>query len=401
MIPFQFKMWFDTIFKPAPQNRWVEKGAKRLALRVIFAVGFPLYELTNAFFLALDHVLFPGFTKQEIKRPVQVIGNPRSGTTFLHRVLARDEENFITTRMWQMMFPALSQQYIVRGLAAVDSALGSPLHKLIVAVQNRALKGADKYHKIRFEVPEEDEGYFVHPFASGFLAMMFPRDEWNYFQKVDEMPDEDRKPLMTFYKRCIQRLLYQDPKGRGLLSKNPLFNTKVQSLYEFFPDIRIVYLVRNPADMLCSVQNLLMDFWMAQGLKVPEGQSLRRPGIMEWAYYNYHHCLEVLDKAPKGSYIIVNYDELVADPKGTIEKIYTELGLPLTDTYRKILEEEAAKARKYESKHKYSLERFDLSHAEIEAALPFVYDRFGFKRQALPAPAEASSAVSAAGPGVG
>lgn len=380
MIPFQFKMWFETLTRPVEGDRFTERSVRRVFQRFAMLTLFPLYELFNAACLALDYVFFPGFKRQPIVRPVQVIGNPRSGTTFLHRVLALDEENFITTRMWQMMFPALTQQWVVRKLAALDRALGSPVYRLLVAVQNRALKGADKYHKIRFEVPEEDEGYFVHPFASGFLAMLFPRDEWNYYQKLDEMPAEDRIPLMSFYRECIRRILYQDPQGRGLLSKNPLFNSKVASLYEFFPDIRVVYVVRNPAEMLCSVQNLLLNFWLAQGLELPEGASLQRPGLIEWATYNYQHVIEVLDKAPPESYAIVRYDDLVADPKGTIEKLYARLGIPMTPTYQKILEAEAARARKYESRHEYSLEKFDLTHAQIEAALPFVYDRYQFPR---------------------
>jgi len=40
---------------------------------------------------ALDHLLYPGFQETPIDRPVFVIGNPRGGTTFVHRSLLNTE----------------------------------------------------------------------------------------------------------------------------------------------------------------------------------------------------------------------------------------------------------------------------------------------------------------------
>lgn len=386
MIPFQFKTFVKSLLNPVKDTRFNDGGAKRWFFRILVFLTFPFYLGAFFVFQLIDEVFFGGYKKQSLNGPIQVIGNPRSGTTFLHRVLARDEETFVTTRLWQMVFPALCVHYLIRGMAALDRAIGRPLFRLMSWSQNRALKGADKYHKIRFDVPEEDEGFFVLPWASGFLSMAFPHDIWPTYNKMDEMPEPERESLMGYYYRCIQKVVYQDPANRRLLSKNPLFCAKIQSVYDTLPDAKVVYLVRHPADMLCSVQNMLLNMWLAQGLKVPEGESLRRQGLVEWAEYNYAHSLKVLDAAPKGSYVIVKYDDLVSDPKSTVEHIYQELGIELTPTYAQILIEEAEKAAKYKSKHHYSLERFDMTHQEIEESLPFIYDRFDFPRLSLSAP---------------
>jgi hypothetical protein len=37
--------------------------------------------------MGLDRVFFRGYRKQPIDRPIFIVGNPRSGTTFLHRLL--------------------------------------------------------------------------------------------------------------------------------------------------------------------------------------------------------------------------------------------------------------------------------------------------------------------------
>lgn len=40
----------------------------------------------------LDHLIYPGFRRIPLDRPVFIIGNPRSGTTFLHRFLLETQQ---------------------------------------------------------------------------------------------------------------------------------------------------------------------------------------------------------------------------------------------------------------------------------------------------------------------
>lgn len=376
MFPFQFRMFLRSIF--VPSDRMNESTLKRLLLRAFVGVTYPFVALHTFIFLLLDYIFFPGFRHHEVKGPLFVIGNPRSGTTFLHRVLARDEINFTTTRMWQLAFPSLTQRSILTFLGKIDDLLGQPGARLLEKLQGRVMKGADKMHKFRFEVPEEDEGYFVHPWASGFQAMVFPDTAWDYYQRMDEMPQPERDKMMNYYKSCLKRHLYADPQGRRLLSKNPLFVAKMQSVHDYFPSGKIVFVVRNPAEMLASVHSLLVAFWRAQGIVIPDGE--RRPGLVDWSVYCYEHAMKVLDNLPAGSFHIVRYDDLVRDPRGTVEKLYEALEIPMTPEYQKILGEEEAKAKKYRSEHSYALEKYGLSHQEVESLVPYIYDRFDFPR---------------------
>src|ERR1700735_2627167 len=64
--------------------------------------------------LGLDYVFFARHRKQVIDRPIFIIGNPRSGTTFLHRFLlgAGDMAAF---ELWEMLFPAVTARKLLRG----------------------------------------------------------------------------------------------------------------------------------------------------------------------------------------------------------------------------------------------------------------------------------------------
>lgn len=53
---------------------------------------FLVSDAVNAFLRMLDHLFFPGFKKVEVKRPVFIIGHPRSGTTFIHKLFTQTDE---------------------------------------------------------------------------------------------------------------------------------------------------------------------------------------------------------------------------------------------------------------------------------------------------------------------
>jgi hypothetical protein len=60
--------------------------------------------LSNLLRLHFEEVRAPGILDQPIERPIFITGLPRSGTTFLHRVLAEDPANRVP-RVWELIHP--------------------------------------------------------------------------------------------------------------------------------------------------------------------------------------------------------------------------------------------------------------------------------------------------------
>jgi hypothetical protein len=50
-------------------------------------VALQVRQAMSSLTLRLDRIAFPGYRQQPIDRPIFIVGNPRSGTTFLHRLL--------------------------------------------------------------------------------------------------------------------------------------------------------------------------------------------------------------------------------------------------------------------------------------------------------------------------
>jgi len=51
----------------------------------------------------LDDIFFRGYRTIDIKKPVFIVGIPRSGTTLFQRVLARDIDNFTGYDLWELL----------------------------------------------------------------------------------------------------------------------------------------------------------------------------------------------------------------------------------------------------------------------------------------------------------
>jgi Sulfotransferase family len=152
--------------QPFRLRRWVIVACFMLLLAsfwVVVAVG-----------RALDHLLFPGFKRQVIRKPVFIIAPPRSGTTFLQKLLARNREVFAPVLMYQTIFPSITLQKIILGIASLGEKKDGLLGEVIGWVERHFFGGWDNMHKMRFNQPEEDDGFFVYTFVTEAIYLLFP-----------------------------------------------------------------------------------------------------------------------------------------------------------------------------------------------------------------------------------
>ena len=71
---------------------------------------------------------------------------------------------------------------------------------------------------------------------------------------------------------------------------------------------------------------------------------------------------------------MVDYRDLTSDPATTLERVYQDLGLPVSDTLREILAREGK--REHQTRHHYSLEEFGLEGDVIRQQLGDLFERF-------------------------
>lgn len=377
---FQFKL-FAILYLKSIFN-YGSTGMKWSLRHVIFLVVFPLFyiglQLINRICFLLDDLFFYEYRGIEVKSPVFILGFPRSGTTHLHRLFAKDEEN-TSLLLWEMMFaPSIVQKKFFLWFGRFDRKIGQPFYRFFIAVEEKQFAEARKMHHISHFEPEEDEIALIHIFASAFQMFMFPFDETLKYTHFDTaLPERYRAKVMTFYKDLIRRHLHVFGPTKRYVSKNPAFSCKINSLYAAFPDAKIICMVRTPFEAVPSAVS-----WMSYNVNTFHISENRYhteriiDGIAHW----YKYPVEQLMKYPESSQSIETYDKLVSQPKAVVEGFYKRFGFSVSDAFQKKLENADQNAKSYKSRHLYSLEDMGLSRERILTRFSDTFDRFGFER---------------------
>ena len=186
---------------------------------------------------------------------------------------------------------------------------------------------------------------------------------------------------MSFYKGCVQRHLYAHrDRDKHYLAKNPHFSPMVDTLYDWFPDAKIIYLARNPLDMIPSYISLKEEEWQLLGNPIEEYAS--RDYILDMAEHWYTYPLERLEQAPDDQYIVVNFNDLVNNARQTIAELYDRFGLELSPAFDEILRQAAERARDHESVHEYSGREMGLTREQIVTRYRQTFERLDFDTRA-------------------
>jgi omega-hydroxy-beta-dihydromenaquinone-9 sulfotransferase len=160
------------------------------------------------------------------------------------------------------------------------------------------------------------------------------------------------------------------------MAKNPLFSARIESLLETFPDARILYLVRDPQEMLPSTISMFAYLWglfSAQPEKYPHCDV-----ILAWTKYWYDHPLEVIDCDRSGRCLIMKYDDLMRSPDTEIQRIYDRFGYSESKELQAILSDAVKSARSHVSEHRYSLEEMGLDRERLQHEFAQILARFGY-----------------------
>jgi hypothetical protein len=349
-------------------------------VRRIFSVFciLPLFMIlivVNNLFMLLDSIIFPGFRKIKLNHTCFIVGVPRSATTYLFNILAKDKENFTCFKLWEIILaPSIIQKYILLGVIKIDRLLGRPLYRLSLSFDKVALGKIAKLHEISLSKPEEDEMLFIYTFASIYLSYFFPDvHSLNAHLYFDEnVPSKKRKRLMNFYKRCIQRHVYVFNRNsqKIFLSKNPSFVSKTVSIAETFPKAKLIYMLRSPLKTIPSTISLNLNVYsIFSGKKTlnPLAEKTTET-IIQW----YKMADDSLQRYWSDRSVVVPFKNITGRPRDTVTGIYYFLDRIPGDPIIQILKTEEADSKNYKTTHKYS--NSEAEEKEIPLRLDFIFN---------------------------
>jgi len=380
---YNIRLFWRTFYRSffGSKNTPARLVRKRIIFLALFYLVWPIGSLIHWFCFWLDDIFFPAYKDQPIEKPLFILGNLRSGSTFLHRLLSRDTETFTSLTTWDIyLTPSVTQKKITQFVARVDNKyFGGFLHRVLFAFDSATL-GKIKIHQISFFQPEEDENIHLHIWDGFFVTFLFPfMDEFPNYQHFDEaLSPEHKRRIMTFYKSMLQRHMYATGK-KYFVAKNPAFSPKIETLAEHFPDARIIYLARNPLDMLPSTVSWIN--YARRQFTDPKETWLYIDEIVDMTQHWYRHPLNYLDAHPSPRHLILNYDDLIQRPEAVLHAFFEQFGYPAKPGLDEIVDKAVKETLSFKSDHAYSYEDMGFTREQIVELYSDIFERFNFDKR--------------------
>lgn len=325
--------------------------------------------LTSRLRFIADHSRLP-LAAERIIAPLFATGEPRSGTTLLHALLAEDKDSR-ALRFWEVMYPSPPP-----GPAYADDP-------------RRARADAD-WREILDRIPP---WIVSHPYndllgdglpecertwAFDFRAMN-PSAWWRVPVTIQNFA-QDHHAQYTLHRMMLQHIQYTRPPKRWVLKG--FHGRRLLALFDTYPDARIVWVHRDPVQVLASQ---IVAFGQIN-------ESLA--GTLDWRRYaqatiegsraNFHAYLtDPLVDDPRIHH--VRYRDFVADPVATIGGFYDFAGVPFTDATEKRMRDYLAANRgdRY-GKFRYSTDVLPVPVHDLHKEFAGYRDRFGIDIAARP-----------------
>ena len=274
--------------------------------------------LSNLLRLREEEKRNPAVLEERIDRPIFVLGLPRSGTTFLHNLLADDPGN-LTPRCWQTVFP-----YPV-GVQKNGSR------------DRRAELTARQYSQFLLLAPELPS---LHPLdahaaqecieITGHVFRSLRFDTTHYIPSFQQwLEDAGHLEAYRFHKRFLQHLQHQNGGGQWIL-KSPDHIFALEALCEVYPDARFVFVHRDPMKVLPSVARL------TEILRQPFTRKIDRLQIGQQISDRWELgsklLIEAADwlKSSPERIMHVRYKDLVRDPFAIVSELYRHFEMTLS-----------------------------------------------------------------------
>lgn len=307
-------------------------GPARMRLRQAwFLVKAGAFAPVRTFLWYLDELLYPDYRARAV-RPVFIIGQPRCGTTLLHRTMAADTRTFFAVRHYEWRYPFISVQKAIRALG-LERWLGQRSYW----PQTEEGRLAAKMHANLLSDWEEDgilfEEAFLHHF---FIFLRFPDPALlPYVDRFNDLPPRARRHLLDVHQRVIQKVQYlRGPEPRIYLSKEVTSHDKLPSLLEKYPDGRYIIITRKADSFMASLQGLMQVSTQVKTSVNPITIAGWRDAFVDRMREDSRRLVDLCRHTiPAENQLLVASDRFVREVSSTVRGLYHRLGLPVSAEY--------------------------------------------------------------------
>jgi len=287
----------------------------------------------------------PEIRMRPVAAPIIVLGQMRSGTTRMQRLLACDER-FVHTRLDESLIP-----------------VPRPGRRLLARLGLTALGMFNpeiaRIHPTSPSAPEEEFGLLSFSFGSALFEA-----QWRVPAFARWWEAADTRPLYREFRALLQTAGWanRDAPDRPRLLKVPQFMQDLESVLDTFPDARLIRLHREPQAVVASSASLVWHQMRVQSDAADRAwigrEWLRKTRLRE------QRAEAALAARPDVPVVQVEYEAMNRDWSAEMERIYDFLGLELTPPVHARMAAYLRSARSHLG-HRYSLAEFGLTERDF------------------------------------
>jgi Sulfotransferase family len=294
----------------------------------------------------------------QVRGPVDIHGLPRTGTTALADMLSLDPR-FRGLRGWEQIRPCPPP--------TLAGEADDPRRIQLLKSRENLSDEHKAMHIFEIDATMEDTDVLGMAFHGQQMMLPVPsyRDWWR---------EADLTDTYQYHRRVVKLLGSRRPPDLWLF-KAPHHKFHLEPLVAAYPDIRFVMTHRDPAKVVPSYTSLVSTI-----MPPPDGErdlvGLGRE-ISEHLRIGMEHAIEARGRIGEDRFLDVHHRDLVADPKGTIRRVYGWLGYELTpEVEQTILDWQQKNRMGASGTHRYTPEQFGLSAERIRSDYDFYIRHF-------------------------
>ena len=350
-----FSVWFKMILGNITNIEWqFLPRVLFITLMVIIYAPMRLYER-----LFINRKI----KNQKVEDPIFILGHYRSGTTFLHYLVGKDDK-----------LAYASTIEAINPHTFVGNGKFSNFITNFVLPKTRPMDNLKMSPSLPFEEEFAMSNMGDASLSHGFY---FPKRIQEHFNKSvlfqsAKMKAEWKKHFYFF----LQKMSYKHP-GKRLVLKTPANTARVAAILELFPNAKFIHIYRNPYKVYLSSEGLFENILPILSFhKVDNG--LMENYILNSYKATYQNFLKDKSLLKKGQLTEVAYENFIKDPMSELDRMYKEIGMDYFEEVKPAVAEVLKEYKSYKT-NKYIIDQ-DLKD-KIYKKWSFAFEAFNYSKE--------------------